>query len=95
MKVWVSFKGNGGKCHLIASSEIPVEIEVSNITVISEEKEYNRLNFDYHVNQLCKKAGEKLHALTRVSKYMTLHNTNPTCFYNVSVLMSSFNLGVL
>ena len=33
----------------------PVEIEVSNITVISEEKEYNRLNFDYHVNQLCKK----------------------------------------
>ena len=26
----------------------------------------NRLNFDYHISQLCKKAGKKLHALTRV-----------------------------
>ena len=32
------FKGNADKCHLITSSKTPVEIEVSNITVISEEK---------------------------------------------------------
>ena len=44
--------------------------EVSNIRVISEEKKYNRLNFDYHVSQLCENAGEKLHPLTRVFKYM-------------------------
>ena len=30
----------------------------------------NNLNFDYHVNQLCKKPSKKLHALTRVAKYM-------------------------
>ena len=29
----------------------------------------NRLNFDYHVSQLCKKASKKLHALARIFKY--------------------------
>ena len=28
----------------------------------------NRLNFHYHVSQLCKKAKKKFHALTRVLK---------------------------
>ena len=32
----------------------------------------NRLNFDYHISQLSKKAGKKLHALTRVFKYMDI-----------------------
>ena len=32
----------------------------------------NRLNFDYHISQLCKKAGKKLHALTRVFNYMNI-----------------------
>ena len=52
---------------------------MSNITIISEEKVKllgiyidNRLNFDYHISQLCKKAGKKLHALTRVFKYMNI-----------------------
>ena len=51
--------------------------QVSNITIGSEEKVKllgiyidNRLNFDYHVSQLCKRDGTKLHALTRVFKYM-------------------------
>ena len=29
-----------------------------------------RLDFDYHVNQICKKASKKIHALSRVFKYM-------------------------
>ena len=52
-------KGNADKCHLITSSKTPVGIEVSNITIVSEEKVKllgiyveNRLNFDYHVSQL-------------------------------------------
>ena len=32
----------------------------------------NRLNFDCHISQLCEKAGTKLHALTRVFKYMDI-----------------------
>ena len=70
-------KGNPDKCHLITSSKTPVGIEVSNITIMSEEKVKllgihidNRLNLDYHISKLCKKAGKKLHALTRVFKYI-------------------------
>ena len=46
--------------------------KVSNITIRSEEKVYldNRLNFDYHVSQLCKRDEKKLYALTRVFKCM-------------------------
>ena len=28
----------------------------------------NNLNFDYHVNQLCKKASKKLHPLATIAK---------------------------
>ena len=52
-------KGNDNKCHLITSSKTPVGIEVSNITIMSEEKVKlfgihidNRLNFDDHISQL-------------------------------------------
>ena len=71
--------GNAGKCHSITSSKKAVVIEVANMTIMGEEKvKYlgihigNRLNFDYHISQLCKKAGKKLHALTRVFKYMDI-----------------------
>ena len=59
-------KGNADKCLLITSSKNPVGIEVSNMTIMSEGKVKllgiyidNRLNFDYHISQLCKKAGKK------------------------------------
>ena len=32
----------------------------------------NRINFDYHISKLCQKTGKKLHALTRVFKYMNI-----------------------
>ena len=54
-------KGNADKCHLNTSSKTPVEIKVSNITIMSEEKNKilgiyrdNRLNFDYYISQLGK-----------------------------------------
>ena len=57
-------KENADKCHLITISKIPVGIEVANMTILSEEKVEllgihidNRLKFDYHISQLCKKAG--------------------------------------
>ena len=72
-------KGNADKCHLITSSKTPVGIEVANMTIMSKEKVKllgihvdNRLNFDYHIRQLCKKTGKKLHALTRVFRYMDI-----------------------
>ena len=72
-------KGNIEKCHLITSSKTPVGIEVSNNTIMSEELVKflgididNRLNFDNHISQLCKRAGKRLHALTRDFQYMDI-----------------------
>ena len=52
-----SLKGNADKCHLIASSKVPVDIEISDIKVTSESRvtllaihKDNRLSFDYHVS---------------------------------------------
>ena len=58
-------KENADKYHLIASSKTPVGIEVSNITIMSEEKVKllgihvdNRLNFDYHSVKSAKRLGK-------------------------------------
>ena len=61
--------------HLIASSKVSVDIQISDIKVTSESRVKllgiyidNNLNFDYHVNQFCKKTSKKLHALARIFK---------------------------
>ena len=62
----VSFlKPSADKCHLITSSKVPVDIQMFDIKVTTESRVEllgthidNRLNFDYHVSQLCKKAGK-------------------------------------
>ena len=70
-------KANADKFHLIVSSKVPVDIQISDIKVTSESRVKllgihldNRLNFDYHVSQLCKKASKKLHPLARIFKYV-------------------------
>ena len=70
-------KAIADKCHLIASSKVPVDIQISDIKVTSESTVKllgihidNRLNFDYHVCQLCKKSSKKLHALARIFRYV-------------------------
>ena len=58
-------KSNTGNCNLITSSTSPVEIQIEN-TIISSVKRVKlpgvhidgRLDFDYHVNQICKKASK-------------------------------------
>ena len=70
-------KSNSGKCYLITSSTSAVEIQFEN-TITSSVKRVKllgvhidgRLDFDYHVKQICKKASKKIHALSRVCEYM-------------------------
>ena len=68
---------NAGKCHLLASSNLPVDIHITNTKISNVERVKllgvnieGRLNFDYHVNKLVKKASKKYHALARVCNYM-------------------------
>ena len=59
-------KSNAGECNLIINFTSPVESQTEN-TIISSVKRFkllgvhidHRLNFDYHVSQICKKARKK------------------------------------
>ena len=72
---------NAGKCHLLTSSNLPVDIRITNTKISNVERVKllgvnieGRLNFDYHVNTLLKKANKKHHALARVCNYMDTKN---------------------
>ena len=70
---------NADKCHLIISKHskdisINVEneiIECSNSVKLLGVTIDNKLNFDEHVTKLCKKASQKIHALARISHFMS------------------------
>ena len=71
---------NAEKSNLIASSKENLEIQVSSCSIRNEDivkllgiHINNNLNFDYHINQICKKTSKKLHALTRIAKYMNIN----------------------
>ena len=72
-------KANAEKCHLIVTktdANITINLENEIITNTTEEKLLgvlidNKLKFDKHVNNLCMKANQKLHALSRISEYMS------------------------
>ena len=79
--LWVKnngLKANPGKFHLLLSEKDEnLSIMVDNCQVQNSKCEKllgikidNMLTFDDHVSELCKKASQKLHALTRVSQYM-------------------------
>ena len=79
---WVNdnaLKANPDKFHLLLnSSDDKIYIDVDNHRIYNSPHEKllgiyidNKLSFDEHVTRLCKKASQKLHALARVSSYMT------------------------
>ena len=74
-------KANADNCHLIASSKVPVDIQISDIKGTSESRVKllgihidSRLNFDYYVSQLCKKASKKLHELLEILNMQKLQS---------------------
>ena len=72
-------KLNADKCHLLISKHnkdihINVEeeiIECSNSVKLLGVTLDNNLNFNDHISNLCKKASQKLHALARISNFMS------------------------
>ena len=79
---WVSnnsLKANPDKFHLLLNSNNNLSIKVDEFLIGNSKNEKllgitldNDLNFNEHVNKLCKKASQKLHALGRISKYMNI-----------------------
>ena len=74
-------KPNADKWHLLLSQKRDdISITIGNECICNSENEKllgvffdNELNFKTHVNKLCKKAGQKLHALARISNFMSLN----------------------
>ena len=72
-------KINSGKSHILFSGNDNVNANIDNHTIISENKNEllgiildSKLSFEDHINNLCKKASQKLNALARIAPYMCL-----------------------
>ena len=82
-------KSNSGKCHLIIVNNQDNNIKIGNDIITSKTSVKllgvtidNKLNFNEHVDNICKKANNKLHALARIAKYL-----NPD---KLRILMKTF-----
>ena len=79
---WFDFnymKINSGKSHILFSGNGNVSANIDNHTIISENKNEllgiildSKLSFEDHINNLCKKASQKLNALARIASYVCL-----------------------
>ena len=72
-----SMTANANKCHLLLSKNIKHVACINHIQIENNTSEKllgvtidSELKFDIHVNNLCKKATQKLNALARISGYM-------------------------
>ena len=82
-------KINADECHLLVSTYNTVKIKIENFDITNSKSEKllevkfdNKLFFDDHISELCKKASRKIHALSRVASYM---NISKKC-----ILMNAF-----
>ena len=71
-------KPNEDKCHLLVINQENVSVTLGNGNISCSStvellgiKIDDKLNFNEHVSTLCKKGNQKLHALARISKYMS------------------------
>ena len=86
-----SLKSNAGKYILITNSSSPAELPFENTIIIGVNRVKllgvhidGRLDFDYQVNKICKRASKKLNPLFGVSKYMDLNKRR--------ILMNAFTI---
>ena len=70
-------KSNNDKSHLLIANNFGNKINVANNVITGGNSVKllgvtidNKLNFDEHVDKICKKANNKLHALSRIAKYL-------------------------
>ena len=82
-------KSNTYKCHLIIANNEDNDMKIGNGIVTSKTSVKllgvtieNKLNFNEHVDNICKNANNKLHALARIAKYLSP--------YKLRILMKTF-----
>ena len=73
-------KANPDKCHFIGSSSVKTNIMIENKQIRNSSCEKllglffdSKLTFQSHVDNICKKASQKLNAISRITPYMDLN----------------------
>ena len=96
-------KDNPDKTQLLLTSKDNASIKIDNTDIKSSSSKKllgvlidNKLTFNEHVSKLWKKASNKLHALARISKFMTKDKlrTIMNVFFFFSVRILPLNLDV-
>ena len=82
-------KRNPDKCHLVVSTNEKIKINIRDFSIENSDcekllgiKTDNKLTFDYHASDMCKKANRKINALARIAPFI---NINKRC-----ILMNLF-----
>ena len=88
-------KANDSKCHLLLSPSQPFLVNIKGSIIESSNCEKllgiyidSNFSFEYHINRICCKASQKLHALSRIAKF-TSENKKRMLFK--SFIISQFN----
>ena len=70
-------KINADKCHFLVTTNNTAKIKIGNFDTTNSKSEKllgvkfdNKLSFDDHISELCKKASRKIHALLRVASHI-------------------------
>ena len=76
----VQFQQLESKCHLLLSPDLPVPVNINSSKAAIESSNCEKLlgiyidsnfSFEYHINRICRKASQKLHAWSRIAKYIS------------------------
>ena len=88
-------KANANKCHLLLSTNKQYTIKVGGTDIGNSQSEKLlgikldiNLNFNFHLDEMCKRASQKLNALARISPYMNIKKRKT--LFN-AFFMSQFN----
>ena len=72
-------KANQDKCHLLMSALTPISSKVKGYIIRTSDNEKllavavdANLNFNYHLENILKKASKKVHVLARITHYMSI-----------------------
>ena len=74
----IRWKVTRTKCHILLSTDERVQVNIGTAPINNRKCEKlllgikidHKLSFDDHIGNMCKKAGAKLNALTRVAQYV-------------------------
>ena len=96
-------KSNPDKCHLLVSTNGNVKIRIGNFQIENTKREKllgiqfdNKLSFDYHLSEICKKASRKLDAVGTLTPYMNLIKKKDfnECLFQLAIQLLSTYMDV-